>query len=144
MIFTIEKKSIKHSQAVQTPCCSRVNSACYQRPKARVEKYAFLAWSKGIFLRMLRGHLRPVGNELNPLSRAAPQVWRGSGQLVVRGNTGAASSRSLTMETAGHLHPLDTPVCRLSALLNSTPAPSFNHCISSSFPASDHHCKPHS
>lgn len=48
------------------------------------------------------------------------------------------------METAGHLHPLDTPVCRLSALLNSTPAQSFNHCISSSFPASDHHCKPHS
>lgn len=48
------------------------------------------------------------------------------------------------METAGHLHPLDTPVCRLSAPLNSTPAQSFNHCISSSFPASDHHCKPHS
>ena len=37
---------------------------------------------------MLRGHLRPMGNELNPLSRSAPQVWRCSSQLVVRGAEG--------------------------------------------------------
>jgi len=74
VIFTIEKKSIKCSQAVQTPCCSRVNSISYQRPNARVEKYAFLSLSKGIFLRMLRGYLGPVGDEVKPLSRAAPQV----------------------------------------------------------------------
>ena len=79
-----------------------------------------------------------MGEEVKPVSRAASTSVKGFQPACCQRSRRASSTGRLTPETAGYVHPSAIPLCWPSALLNSTPAQSLNHCMSCTFLASDH------